>query len=52
MEDGVQVDNRHLDVQLFECHDLTCAHALVTRRNTHKINFNFLKLKKFIGIEF
>jgi hypothetical protein len=41
MEDGIQVDNCHLDVQVFECHDLACAYALVTRGLASPFKPNF-----------
>jgi hypothetical protein len=41
MEHGIIVGNRHLQVRLFECHDLACSYALVSRGAPSALGANF-----------
>ena len=41
MQLGISIDNRHLQFQLFECHDLACSYGLVTKGAALAIGNNF-----------
>ena len=41
MQLGIIIDNRHLQFQLFECHDLACSYGLVTNGVISAIDNNF-----------